>query len=97
MSHYTQGDWSFVETAMANTFPSTFANIYVGPGEGHHHVARINGRRAEAVQNARLVSAAPDMYEALKACQVELAKRLLCEDLFEMVNLAIAKANGVSR
>ncbi len=64
----------------------------------HWNVASANIQREECVDNLRLIAAAPDLLEALKACAgicagESMSKSSLIRAL-EMARSAIAKATG---
>jgi hypothetical protein len=51
---------------------------------------------AEQVANARLIAAAPDMYEALKAIRAEQAEGYCCDATRAKADAALAKAEAQS-
>ena len=94
MSKFTKGDWSISEM---DHYPHEIV-INIETPLGRRWICEIaNPNTAEKANeinaNAHLISAAPDMYEALASLQKEcIAKGWN----IEKVNKALAKANGVS-
>ena len=60
----------------------------------------LGGRRAdeESLANARLIAAAPELYEALKACRLQMLQSNndseYAQEANELASAAIAKAEG---
>lgn len=70
---YTKGPWTFAKTG---TWPDTNHDLGIYSGSGTGQVAKIEGWGGEATANARLISAAPCMHQALKKAQLAIAKCL---------------------
>ena len=87
MSKWTPGPWHMWKT-VAGEFAVDAASVTVG---------RINDLSDETMANARLIAAAPEMYEALKAFVAAHEKSLQLEKTDVALRLskaAIAKAEG---
>lgn len=89
MSEYTKGPWR-VSDQVSHRVVDDFATI------AHCNVSSRFTNEAEA--NARLISAAPELLEALKAAEIGL---MLCAPLpgydmntLHLIRAAIAKAEG---
>lgn len=80
-------EWSQGRIATIEPKPETMIS------ENYWTVAEVNNRRDEREANARLISAAPDLLEALEAV-VSVADRATTE--FDLARAAIAKARGES-
>ena len=96
MSQHTPGPWSFKEgdrerRAMSDVFRAEdegFQICYV-TCEFHNDI-----QRAEDLANARLIAAAPDMYEALKEAEKRLRGAGMLGGLDDPVRAALAKVEG---
>ena len=64
---HTQGPWT--DTRVYKDFENTpyCFRVYGNNGKTTVHSQKVNGMELEALANARLISAAPDLLEALKA------------------------------
>ena len=96
---YTKGDWKVTESAF-NRFTTyrskrSGGRIFVTFGEELGMIAEVQGdTQEEADANARLIAAAPDMYEALEAIMGE-PNFGLPGHLFIKAFEAVNKAKGV--
>ena len=95
MNQYTKGEWKS-RHPINNDY-----TIYMGEyGKGIIQVAMLFESSPNAEANARLISAAPDMYEALKTISAfysETGYKNVIPSMIEAVrkiNKAIAKAEG---
>jgi hypothetical protein len=90
-ARHTPGPWR-VRTQSHEWFCETnHANRVVSDNHPTHFVASIEGFGDDAVANAHLIAAAPEMYAALKAV---VADRHACEVMRCRAKAAIARAEG---
>ena len=80
--NYTKGEWKVGE-------PFGKGQDYPIYGEDHHELVRVFIHNGEQEANARLVSAAPDMYGALTAIREYGLGRAELQ-----IDAALAKAEG---
>ena len=92
---HTQGPW------FANKSSADFCNVCVGSGEYDPAVAAVHPNSfsdifgAETEANARLIAAAPEMLDALKAAWAKRPDNW--DNEWDQVESAIAKAEGRSK
>lgn len=104
MSEFTPGPWKYSKTS--DRVPFSFSGYIVGK-DGlagfwalvKATLASDESRDSEMKANARLIAAAPDMYEALKALRAlvgatESDRLCLYEYARKQADAAIAKAEG---
>lgn len=97
--NYTKGEWKLGETLRDHNDDIFWHTSVV---RGGIRVARSTGiGEDEAFANAQLISAAPDLYEALKEARKELkawvkdhGECIATNDVINSINKAIAKAEG---
>lgn len=84
---HTPGPWSIKDDAVNAIEPDVMAGeFYIAQCFGHSH-------HDEALANARLIAAAPELLEALQDCR-EALRRAGAEGELKVVDAAIAKALG---
>lgn len=82
MSQHTPGPWTFDD------------DYYVVAGEENDIICELWSQDKDA--NARLIAAAPEMYEALKAINKAFPwNEQMTRPVFDKVHAAIAKAEGL--
>ena len=89
MSHHTPGPWKTGTGAFAD---QVFVDDQTGE-QGNDWGENLICETAGSEANARLIAAAPDLLEALKAC---LADDFLAGEVYEQAVNAIARAEGGS-
>lgn len=92
---HTEGPWGVVDDydileISCDPEKSPYGIVTVAVLTGYVHLPVTDC--PEVVANARLIAAAPDLLDALKAAMSELPDR--CEHEREMARAAIAKAKG---
>lgn len=97
---YTKGEWK--QTSSGFEFGNGIRKFVSQQNGGHYIIAEVGGKTEnEALSNAHLIAAAPDLYEALKVALtcVELW-RAECKDSYHIspvitqISKAINKAEG---
>ena len=106
---HTSGPWVFLEEGRTEESPNAGHPLNIcGPSDNSDLIAElyscddatVSTPRAEAIANARLIAAAPEMLLALQAVAAKLGSRpygtgsYLPKDLREQVFVAITKATG---
>lgn len=97
MSQHTPGPW-LVDAEHAGLFEQDQARFWINASGTH--VAYVDGpRNDERTANARLIAAAPDLLEALQACDEAMAYMSEYDIPLHLpfrVKAAIAKAEGAA-
>lgn len=90
MSAYTKGKW-YAEGSYVRVPDQALADVFLPQAD-----VRFADREQEAFANARIMAAAPELLEALKATLIYLNPTLrpTPEAIHKMVDAAIAKAEG---
>ena len=93
---YTKGEWKAKKTTVVipSKHDSNMTDFVVAQTDIY---CSVEGKEAEA--NARLISAAPDMYEALRALSFQFASAVekpysKDKEIYEQAQKALAKAEG---
>src|SRR3990167_4516342 len=101
--NYTKGEWKVQGRFLKlSAFIGTEYSIY---SDDNYELARVFLHNGEQKFNAHLISAAPDMYEALKIAEVRIHNeirhhpeagdyRKILQDELRQVMKALAKAEG---
>lgn len=107
MSGYTKGAWSLPHLAqqgaecncayvLSEGYAGCIAKIGVDNGKPVGEGGNDSPPLAEAIANAHLIAAAPDLLEALKACQLQLLQsgdhHEYAQEALELSYAALAKA-----
>lgn len=90
MSKHTPGPWQWFETEDGRA--------RVNPASGGMVIAELATRNPfdqEQRGNARLISAAPELYEALEECE-DMLRRVGCYVTADIARAALSKARGES-
>lgn len=102
MSKHTPGEW-FIEKELptehpgieSNVFGKFFSVVIWGDSEDTNDDGGIRGRTPEeAMANARLIAAAPDLLEALETLLKQAEKQGAVGIYWDEAKSAIAKAKG---
>lgn len=96
---WTPGPWSWIGFGPGD---GSFSHLSVGTSGDRKYgggiaeiLLRAEWQKRDALANAHLISAAPDLYEALYGFQHVLAAHLAADDLAE-IDTVLAKARGES-
>ncbi len=96
MGKYTQGPWAFHTEPQPNGCPTIGTNNGLMVAQISHSINHSE-QRETAISNAQLISAAPDLYEALKIIlEYPYGDASPLEDplVMEQARAAIRKAEG---
>jgi len=102
MSAYTPGPWEIQDEHFAKDLDPTTYCCYIGP-KGRVSFANLQAyakdpewgmSNEETKANARLIAAAPELLEALAACEAALTAEGGWTSTIKLARAAIAKAKG---